>query len=279
MSSIDEVLQELARRLGIRERPLVFFDLETTGTSTEEDRICQIGFAQIALEGPAAGVMRKAVLVNPTVPIPASASEVHHITDEMVAGAPTFAQISKALLARFQQAAVVSGFNVGRFDLPMLQAEFARCSIAFDPEALCVVDAIGIFHRREPRDLAAALAFYCDGAKHDGAGAHDAGADVDATARVLLGQLQRYQDLPTSPADLAEYSANRPPDALDGGGQVVWRDGCARLSFGKHAGKPLKDVDAGYFRWALGQSFPSSTHAIFRAALAGQFPTGPRQAK
>ncbi len=267
----DEALRLLAKRLSLT-GPMLFLDLETTGTAPDADRIVQIAYSQIDVTG---AISRHSQLVNPGVPIPPSATEIHHITDADVAEAPRFAQIASAVIARLAAAQVVSGFNVTRFDLPMIAAECTRAGMPFDPEDLTVIDAQGIFHRKEPRSLEAAMLLYCE-SSHDGA--HDAQADVDASVRVLAAQLEHYSDLPTTVGELAEYSANRSPDALDHDGKIIWRNGAARLTFGKWSGVALDQVDRDYFSWMLRQTFGRSTSAIIRAALVGEFPAGPRVA-
>lgn len=267
----DIALRKIAERLKLV-RPLVIIDLETTGVSPELDRIVQVAYIQVEPNG---SISQASSLVNPGIPIPPAATAVHHIKDSDVIEAPPFARMARAIANRLSAAEVVSGFNVAKFDLPMLVSECARAGVMLDADALTVIDAQGIFFRREPRSLEAAMRQYC-GVEHQGG--HDALIDVEATARVLAAQLDRYSDMPATVGALAEYSANRPPDALDNDGKIVWRDGAARLSFGKWAGTDLREIDHGYLDWMSRQQFSRSTKAIIRAAMNGEYPTGPRVA-
>ena len=263
-TTADAALREIASRLRCS---VLFFDTETTGTSPLLDSVVSVAYALVQSNG---AVSRASTLVNPGRPIPASATAIHGISDADVTKAPTFAALAKSLLVRLTGADVVAGYNIRRFDLPLLAEEFRRAGVHFDPEALRIVDAQGIFFAREPRDLTAALRFYV-GAEHDQA--HTAGGDVDATAIVLAAQLDRYADLPNDAGLLADVSANRDPNALDVEGKFVWRDGAAQITFGKYAGTGLHALDRGYLEWMLKQGFGTSTKRIVEAALRGEFPT------
>jgi DNA polymerase-3 subunit epsilon len=261
----DAAMREVARRLGC---PVAFFDLETTGTNKETDRIVEIAIARATADE----VVRRSRLVNPGRPIPPGATAVHGITDEMVRDAPRFGQIARGVADILAGSALVA-FNGIAFDMPLLAAEMARAGVPFDPEDFEVVDPCVIFRKQSPRDLGAALVHYC-GEVHDGA--HRSDADVNAMARVLAAQLDR-PDMPGTAAELARYC--RPDGAIDRDGKFVWRDGVAVIAFGKHEGTPLEDVDPGYLRWMRDQKFGRSTVAVVEAALRGEYPTAPEAAQ
>lgn len=265
----DAILVRLAERLQIK-RPLAFLDLETTGTSVDSDRILEIAVAMVFPDG---RVSRYEKLVNPERPIPAEATAVHHIRDEDVRTAPTFAAIAPELAAALD-GCDFAGFNVGRFDLKMLAAELARARVALDLGGARVIDAMAIFHRNERRDLTAAVRFY-QGREHQG---HRAAVDVDATVEVLLAQLERYEALPAGLEALADYCDGRQPDWLTSDGKFAWRDGAARITFGKHSGKSLETLskeEPGYLRWMLDKDFPADLKALVEGGLAGRFPGRP----
>ena len=235
-------------------RPLTVFDLETTGVNVENDRAIEIAALRIEPSGAFASHSRR---VNPGMPIPAEATAVHGITDEDVAHEPSFRDIAPRL-ARFLDGCDLAGFNVGRFDIPLLEAEFRRAGVAFSMEGRRVVDAQGIFHHYEPRDLAAAVRFYTESDIED---AHSARGDLVSTLYVLRGQLDRYGDLPRDVAALDELAPRRR--------YLVWRDGDPWLDFGRHRGRPLGEAvlaDPSYFDWVLAEgTFPAElTDAVKR---------------
>ncbi len=252
------------------DRPIAFFDLETTGTDPTADRIVEISVLRVMPGGDREVRTRR---VDPERPIPPEATAIHGIRDEDVRGAPTFRQIARSLLD-FLGEADLAGFNVLRFDVPLLDREFRDCGLDLRLADRRVVDAMTVFHRKEPRDLSAAVHFYL-GREHEGA--HSAEEDVRASAEVLDAQLERYADLPRDLADLAAWC--RPParsDAADRSGKFVWRAGEVVFSFGKHQGRRLRDVALerqDYLEWILTKSdFPADAREIVRRALEGDFP-------
>jgi len=248
------------------ERPLAFFDLETTGTRIGRDRIVQIGIVRLNAEG---ARQTWQSLVRPGIPIPPEATAVHGITDGDVAEAPDLADLAPTLLDQLA-GCDLAGFNCLRFDVPFLAEELHRVGVAWDHASLRIVDVQRIFHQMEPRNLSAALRFYC-GREHEGA--HDALADVEATADVLLAQLERYPDQLQGTVDfLGQLSGDRQrsPDAA---GKLRYDDaGNICLSFGKYAGWTLENIgrnDPGYLQWLLTKAdLPGSTLTVMRNALA-----------
>ena len=248
-------------------RPLAVFDLETTGTRPDSDRIVEICIALLRPEGEQEVYTRR---VNPGIPIPAGATAVHGIHDEDVADEPSFCDIA-AEVTRILEGADLAGFNVISYDLPLLEAEYARAGLVFRREGRRLVDAQRIFHMREPRTLTGAVRFYVG---RDHTGAHGAEADVLATVAVLDAQLERYADLPREVEGLSRASI--PEDWIDAQGKIRWVGEDAVLDVGKHRGRTLRDLagnDASYLRWLAEKSdFPADTRGIVREALQGRFP-------
>jgi DNA polymerase-3 subunit epsilon len=249
-------------------RAIVFFDLETTGTDPATDRIVEISVLRIEPDGSRTSRTRR---INPGRPIPREATAIHGIRDEDVRDEPSFRQIGRGLLD-FLQGADLAGFNVRRFDVPLLERELRDCGLDLELAGRHVVDAMTVFHRKEPRDLAAAVKFYL-GRSHEGA--HAAEADVAATVDVLEAQLGRYDDLPHDVADLAAWCNPAPQDAVDREGKFVWKDGRAVLGFGRFRGRPLEDVardQRDYLEWIARSDFPEDAREIAAGALRGEFP-------
>lgn len=239
------------------QRPLVAIDLETTGVSVNTDRILQIAAIRLNPTGDRDVLNYR---LNPTIPIPESASAIHSITDADVADCPTFADIAAELLD-FIGDSDLAGFNSNNFDIPLLANEFARCGLWLDLSNRQCVDASAIYRRHEPRTLAAAYQFYCG---KELTSAHDAMADITATVEVLQGQIERY-GLEPDVAALAEYG-KQPP--IDPAGKIARTDdGRLVLTFGKHAGKPLEQVDRSYLEWMLDGDFAPTTKQLIRSVL------------
>lgn len=259
--------------LGIQmQRPLAIFDIESTGTDRRNDRIVDLALVILHPDGRRE---TRQFRVNPEMPIPAEATAVHGIRDADVQACPRFREIAPQVLELLKDCDL-GGYNVASFDIPMLQEEFQRAGISFSTKGRFILDAQRIYHRREPRDLTAALAFYC-GEPH--AGAHGALADAEATLRVLAGQFRRYPDLPQTLEELDAYCNPQPPSAVDRAGKLRWCGGEIMLTIGKHKGAKLKDVvqrDRGFIQWIVNnKSFPPDTREILQDALNGVYPPPP----
>lgn len=251
-------------------RPLAVFDLETTGVDVEKDRIVQIAIIRVEPDG-----RRRTFesLVNPERPIPAEATRVHGIKDTDVADKPTFAQIRREV-EEIMEGADLAGFNSIRFDAPLLQNELRWAGSKMDLGQAKQVDAMRIFHLMEPRNLEAALRFYCGRELEN---AHSALADTEATLAVLDAQVGRYEDLP---ADVEALHRLCNPDEgrfVDRTGKFAWNEaGEAVFTFGKLKGKSLQQAvqgdGRGYLEWMLGKDFSGEVKDILRNALAGVFP-------
>lgn len=239
-------------------RPLITFDLETTGTEVARDRIVQISVSKLYPNGDS---VRKTKLINPTIPIPKEASDVHGIKDEDVKDAPTFREIASGLLATMS-GCDLHGFNMLRFDLPLIVEEFLRCDIEFPEPDTRFVDSQVIFHRKEERTLSAALRFYCN---EDHENAHDAEADVIATEKVLMAEIDRYEDVGDSVETLASFCIGDQP-IVDFARKLTKKDGEIVFTFGKNEGRRVVDcVD--YCYWMLRNDFPLHTKRVIRSLL------------
>ncbi|MBP9161368.1 MAG: 3'-5' exonuclease [Flavobacteriales bacterium] len=247
------------------ERPLAVFDLETTGIKVGQDRIVQVAVVRILPDG---SREKWQSLVNPEMPIPAEATAVHGISDADVSDAPVLSEVADELLAQMKDCDLC-GFNVLRFDLPFLSEELYRVGITWDTTAIRVVDALRIYHHFERRDLSAAARFYLD---QEHGGAHNALADVEMTADVLVAQLDRYADLPKDVAALGEFCGDR-KRAPDAAGKLLFDDhGNVCLSFGKYKGWTIENIgrnDPGYMQWLMTKAeLPGSTMAVMKNILA-----------
>ena len=242
------------------DRPVVFFDLESTGTNILHDRIVEISVIKVFPDGSEVERTRR---INPGIPIPAEATAVHHITDEDVKDAPRFEQIARSLAELFA-GSDIAGFNSNRFDVPMLSEEFARAGVDFDFSSARFIDVQNIFHKKEQRTLTAAYRFYCD---KELEGAHSANADTRATYEVLMAQLDRYDDLPNDMEQLSAYSSQN--NNVDIMGRMVYDDQHREvINFGKYKGVLVTEVlkkDPGYFSWIQQGDFPSDMKRIMMA--------------
>ncbi|MFH1476465.1 MAG: 3'-5' exonuclease [Verrucomicrobiota bacterium] len=255
------------------ERPLAVLDIESTGINPRMDRIIDLAIIKLF---PDDRREQHTFRVNPEIPIPAETTAIHHITNADVAHAPPFRQVAPQILEILADCDL-GGFGVVRFDIPMLAEEFARAGFQFNPDNRRIVDAQRIYHKKEPRDLSAALTFYC-GEMH--LGAHGAEADALATVAVLEAQLQKYADLPRSLDELDKYcNPPRNPAWADRTGKLKWQESEILINFGvQNIGRKLKDLvrdNPKFLMWILKSDFPADTKRIVADALEGRFLTPP----
>lgn len=238
-------------------RPLVVFDLETTGINTQRDRIIEISMLKVFPNG---DEELRTYRVNPTIPIPKDSSEIHGIYDADVADKPTFKQLAKEI-EHFLEMCDFAGFNSNKFDFPLLVEEFYRAEVDFEIENRKFIDVQRIFHTMEPRNLSAAYRFYCDRTLED---AHSAEADTIATWNILKAQLDRYENLPKDVKGLHEHSGQN--KNVDLAGRFVYdKNKVAVFNFGKHRGKPVEWVlekEPSYYKWMMDGDFPLQTKRV-----------------
>jgi len=255
------------------DRPLVVFDIESTGVNAKNDRIIELAAIKVDPDGTET---ERCWLLNPGVPIPPETTAIHGITDEIVKDCPTFAEKAEEIYLFFE-GCDVSGFNADRFDIPCLEEEFARTGRTFASSRRRHVDVQRIYHRMEPRDLSAAVRFYCG---RDHAGAHGAEADTRATLDVLKAQLARYPELPKTTAEMDEWLVPHDPLNADRMGMIRWTNGAWCINFGKKKGERLADIFAkekNYLRWVVNGSFDTEVRQICRDLLdKGVLPPPPK---
>lgn len=266
-------------------KPLVVFDLETTGLDIVNDRIFQLSYIKVYPDGKEE---RENIYFNPQKPIPQEVIELTGTTNEDVADKPTFKALSKELEEKFS-GCDFAGYNSNHFDVPMLSEEFYRAGINFDFSKCRLIDAQAIFHKMERRNLAAAYKFYCGRKMDEDFAAHRADQDTEATYRVLQGELDMYsaerqeekeRQLENNMDALAEFSKTN--DNVDFSGRIVWKemkdangkvmldaDGKPRkqevFNFGKYKGWPVVDAlrrDPGYYNWICSSDFTSDTKQV-----------------
>ncbi len=248
-------------------RPLAFLDLETTGLNTTSDRIIELAIIRVSPQG---DVMERVRRFNPGIPIPPETTAIHGITDADVAHEPPFGARAKAL-AELLDPCDLGGFNLRRFDLPMLLAEFKRAGVSFSARGRRLIDAQVVFHREEPRDLSAAARFYL-GREHREA--HTALGDIRTTAAVLAAQLQKYPHLPRDLDGLHAYCDETTPFQTELDRWFLRREGELIFRRGKHKGEPLSHIAAtapDYLQWMMGaDDMDEEVVRVVRAALEGE---------
>ena len=275
-------------------KPLVVFDLETTGLDIITDRIIQLSYIKVTPDGTE---VRGNHLINPERAIPAFVTDLTGISDETVADQPTFKEMAPQLAESFK-GCDFAGFNSNRFDVPILAEEFLRAGVDFDFTKCRLIDAQTIFHKMERRNLAAAYKFYCGREMDEDFEAHRADQDTEATYRVLLGELEMYSEanqddpervLPNDVSELAAFSKQN--DNVDFAGRMIWApvvdkdgtslsnaDGTPQLqevfNFGKYKDMPVSEVlhkDPGYYSWMLGAEFPNNTKQVLTRIRLREF--------
>ena len=241
------------------EKPIVFFDLETTGVNIGTDKIVEIAVLKVFPNG---NTESKTWLVNPEIEIPKEASDIHRITNEQVVTEPTFKELApkvNELIAGCD----LAGFNSNRFDIPLLAEELMRAGIDFDMNNRKAIDVQVIFHKKEQRTLSAGYQFYCG---KELEGAHGAEADTNATYEILLAQLEKYDDIGSSVDALSEYSSHE--KRADFAGFILMNEeGQEMFSFGKYKGRTVEEVfkeNPGYNAWIQNADFPLYTKKVLR---------------
>ncbi len=241
-------------------RPICFFDLETTGIEVAKDRIVEISILKVFPNG---NKESKTWLVNPEMVIPPNVIAVHGITNEKIANEPTFRELASQIYTMIKDSDL-AGFNSDRFDIPLLAEELLRAGVDFDMKSRVSVDVQTIFHKMEERTLSAALKFYC-GKSLDNA--HSAAADTMATYEILKAQLERYPELENDMKSLAEFTTRK--KTADFAGFIGYdKDGDGIFSFGKHKGVKVDKVleeEPGYFGWLQNADFPLYTKKVLTA--------------
>lgn len=247
-------------------KPICFFDLETTGIDVAKDRIVEISVLKIYPNG---NKESKTWLVNPTIPIPEQATEIHGISNEKVADEPTFKILASQIYNMIKDSDL-AGYNSDRFDIPMLAEEMLRAEIDFDMKNCLSVDVQTIFHKMEERTLGAAYKFYC---KETLDNAHSALADTMATYEILQAQLDFYPELENNIRALSEFSTRK--KNADFAGMIAFdSDGDEIFAFGKHKGikvEKILETEPGYFSWIQNADFPLYTKKILTGIRLRKF--------
>ena len=240
-------------------KPIVFFDLETTGVNIATDRVVEIAILKVFPNG---NKESKTWLVNPEMEIPKEASDIHGITNERVVTEPTFNELA-AEVSKIIDGCDLAGFNSNRFDIPLLAEEMLRAKVNFDMNNRVAIDVQVIFHKKEERTLSAGYKFYCD---KDLENAHSAEADTLATYEILKAQLDKYDDLENDVNFLNEYSTHN--KRADFAGFIMFNEDDEEVfTFGKHKGQKVSDIlkkDKGYYSWIQNADFPLYTKKVLK---------------
>ena len=257
--------------------PLCFFDIEATGINVANDRIIEIAVIKVMPNG---DVHRKTNLLNPTIPIPAESTAIHGITNEDIKDKPTFKEVAREY-ARFLEGADLAGFNILKFDVPMLVEEFLRADVEFDYSRKKIIDSQKIFHLMEKRTLSAAYKFYC---KKEIVNAHSAESDTEASMEVLISQIEKYEGLDVTDGlnhkvgmirnDMETLAKLVGDNMVDLAGRMVRNDkGEIIFNFGKHKSKTVEKVfkeEPAYYDWMMNGDFPLDTkRRLTEIKLAG----------
>jgi DNA polymerase-3 subunit epsilon len=248
-------------------KPLAFFDLETTGINVTKDRIVEISVLKVMPDGTE---IIKSWRINPGIPIPEKASKIHGIYDADVADKPAFAIAGKEI-NQFIDNSDLAGYNSNKFDVPLLVEEFIRADIDFDVKKRKLVDVQVVFFKKEPRTLGAAYRFYCDRELEN---AHSAESDVLATYEVLKAQIEKYDDLKNDVNQISKFSSQI--NSADFAGMVLYNDQNKEIfNFGKHKGETVESIfekEPGYYNWIMNSDFPLYTKKVLTSVkLRGNF--------
>jgi DNA polymerase-3 subunit epsilon len=247
-------------------KPIVFFDLETTGIDVTNDRIVEISLLKVFLDGKEE---IKTMRINPEMPIPKQSTDIHGISDEDVKDEPTFRLVAKDV-AKFIAGCDLGGYNSNKFDIPLLAEEFLRVDLDVDFKKHRFVDVQVIFHKMEQRTLSAAYKFYC---QKDLENAHSAEADTIATYEILKSQIDRYDNLENNMDELSKFSSHN--KNADFAGRIIFNDKDEEVfNFGKYKGQTVESVlekDQGYFSWMLNSDFPLYTKKVLTAIKLRKF--------
>ncbi|MGI5820746.1 MAG: exonuclease domain-containing protein [Bacteroidales bacterium] len=252
------------------QKPLLFFDLETTGLNVGKDRIVEIAMIKVMPDGTE---QKYETRINPEIPVTKEAYEVHKISDEDLKEKPTFKELAEEI-KNFIADSDLAGFNSNRFDLPLLVEEFLRVGVDFDLRNRKIIDVQNIFHKMEPRTLIAACRFYCE---EDILNPHNAMEDTQATYKVLKGQIKKYQgqvyentktgrsiQIENDVDVLSQLSLDS--RSVDLVGHIIFNDKDEEVfNFGKHKGKRVKDVflrEPSYYFWIMDAEFPLYTKRV-----------------
>lgn len=238
-------------------KPIIFFDLETTGINIVSDRIVEISYLKVSPNGMEES---KTIRINPECHIPEQASAIHGIYDDDVANCLTFKQVAKSIATDFE-GCDLAGYNSNRFDIPLLAEEFLRADVDIDLKKHNFIDVQVIFHKMEQRTLSAAYKFYCDKILED---AHSSAADTQATYEVLKAQLDRYPTLQNDIEFLSKYTSFN--ENADFAGRIIYNEKNEEVfNFGKYKGQKVEDVlskDIGYYGWMMQGDFPLYTKKV-----------------
>jgi DNA polymerase-3 subunit epsilon len=243
------------------QRPIAFFDLETTGVDAAKDRIVEIAVVKLMPDGTRVSWTKR---INPEIPIPAETSAIHGIFDEDVKDAPTFKLVAHEL-KQFLHNCDLGGYNSNKFDIPALAEEFLRVGIPVDFKTRKFIDVQQVFFKKEARTLSAAYAFYC---KKELINAHSAEADVLATIDVLEAQLDKYDDLNHDVASLHEFTGG--DDFVDYARRMILKNGIPVFNFGKYKGIPVEEVfrkEPQYYDWMMQADFALHTKQMISEIL------------
>ncbi len=238
-------------------KPLVFFDLETTGVNIASDRIVEISMLKVHPDGKKETYTQR---INPVIEIPKEVTAIHGITNEDVLNEPTFKEIAKKV-SELIKGCDLAGFNSNRFDIPLLAEEMLRADVDFSMKNRLAIDVQTIFHKKEQRTLSAGYQFYCDKELKD---AHSAEADTMATYEILNAQVEKYDDLENNTKSLSEFSIQR--KRADFAGFILFDEEDVEIfSFGKYKGRKVTEIleeNPGYYAWIQNADFPLYTKQV-----------------